>query len=216
MRMRKKKWAEGWMEAHSDYITQNPSQYKGKWKEVVHSETIHVEIGMGKGDYIRQMSSMYPLEGWIGIEKDPSAAAVSARKMIEEGYALENNHMILGNAENMSDWFMEHEVDVIHLNFSDPWPKKHYHKRRLSSEKFLDMYKTILKDDGKILMKTDNKDLFEDSVLYFLQNGFTFIDFSVDFRRNEHPEDAISEYESKFMQEGLPIYRLCAIVDKRI
>ena len=64
-------------------------------------------------------------------------------------------------------------------------------------------------------MKTDNKDLFEDSVLYFLQNGFTLTDFSVDFRREEHPEDAITEYESKFMEQGLPIYRLCAVVDHK-
>lgn len=215
MRMRKKKWAEGWMEEHSDYITHQPEQFKGKWKDVLSKDILHVEIGMGKGDYLRNMSKMYPDYAWVGIERDPSAAAVAARKAIEEGYDLSNNKMICGNAEFLTDWFEKGEIDVIHLNFSDPWPKKHYHKRRLSSSKFLEMYKTVLKDDGKILMKTDNKDLFEDSVLYFLQNGFTLTDFSVDFRRNEHPEDAITEYESKFMAEGLPIYRLCAVIDHR-
>lgn len=212
MRMRKKKWAAGWMEAHEDYITHTPEEYKGQWKQLVHSDVLHVEIGMGKGDYMIGMSQMYPEIGWVGIEKDPSAAAVAARKMIEEGHSTSNNHMICGNGENLMNWFEAKEVDVIHLNFSDPWPKKHYHKRRLSSSKFLEMYKTILSDNGQIIMKTDNKDLFEDSVLYFLENGFTFTEFSVDFRRNEHPEDTITEYESKFMEEGCPIYRLCAIM----
>lgn len=215
MRMRKKKWAEGWMEEHSDYITSTPQDYKGQWKKMLNKDILHVEIGMGKGDYLRQMSKMYPEAAWVGIERDPSAAAVAARKAVEENYDLSNNHMICGNAEFMLDWFEENEIDVIHLNFSDPWPKKHYHKRRLSSEKFLNIYKTLLNENGKILMKTDNKDLFEDSVLYFLQNGFTLTDFSVDFRREEHSEDAITEYESKFMERGLPIYRLCAVVDHK-
>ena len=215
MRMRKKKWAEGWMEEHSDYITKDASQYKGTWKQLLKQEELHVEIGMGKGDYLRQMSKMYPDACWVGIERDPSAAAVAARKTIEEGFDISNNRMICGNAEFMLDWFEGGEIDVIHLNFSDPWPKKHYHKRRLSSSKFLDIYKKVLSENGKILMKTDNQLLFEDSVLYFLQNGFTLTEFSVNYRREEHPEDAITEYESKFMQEGLPIYRLCAVIDHK-
>lgn len=215
MRMRKKKWAQPWLEAHTDYIDPDPVQYKGKWKERLQKDVLHLEIGMGKGDYLIGMSQLYPDEGWVGMEKDPSAAAVAARKQVESGHDLSNNHMIVGDAENLLQWFDQKEVDVIHLNFSDPWPKKHYHKRRLSSEKFLQMYRYILNDQGKILMKTDNKDLFEDSVLYFLQNGFTLTEFSVDYRRKEHPEDVITEYESKFMAEGMPIYRLGAVIDEK-
>ncbi len=211
MRMRKKKWAEPWMEAHSDYIFQNPTQLKGNWKQLLNTDCLHLEIGMGKGDYLRTMSQLYPEEGWVGLEKDPSAAAVAARKVIDEELPSQNNRMIFGNAENLEDWFADKEVDVIHLNFSDPWPKSRYHKRRLSSEKFLTMYQNLLSDQGKILMKTDNKDLFEDSVIYFLQHGFTLTEISVDYRRNEHPEDAITEYESKFIAENMPIYRLCAV-----
>ena len=129
MRMRKKKWAEGWMEEHSDYITSTPQDYKGKWKKMLNKDILHVEIGMGKGDYLRQMSKMYPEAAWVGIERDPSAAAVAARKAVEENYDLSNNHMICGNAEFMLDWFEENEIDVIHLNFSDPWPKTRHHKR---------------------------------------------------------------------------------------
>ncbi|MGM9942283.1 MAG: tRNA (guanosine(46)-N7)-methyltransferase TrmB [Bulleidia sp.] len=211
MRMRKKKWADPWLEAHQDYIHQNPAEFRGKWKQLLNSDLLHLEIGMGKGSYLAQMSAMYPDEGWIGMEKDRSAAAVAARFMVENGRDLSNNRMIAGDAEHIPEWFDENEVDVIHLNFSDPWPKKHYHKRRLSSEKFLSVYRTILSDQGRIIMKTDNRDLFEDSVLYLQENGFVLVDFSVDYRRNEHPEDAVTEYESKFMAEGMPIYRLVAV-----
>ena len=211
MRMRKKKWADPYLEAHQDYIFENPIDYKGKWKQILNCERLHLEIGMGKGSYLIQMSSMYPDEGWIGMEKDRSAAAVAARAKLEGDGNTSNNRMIAGDARNILDWFENGEVDVIHLNFSDPWPKKKYQKRRLSSSEFLKIYRTILSEHGQILMKTDNQDLFEDSVLYFQENGFILTDFSVNYRRNEHPEDAITEYESKFMAEGMPIYRLCAV-----
>ena len=211
MRMRKKKWADPYLEAHQDYIFENPIDYKGKWKQILNCERLHLEIGMGKGSYLIQMTSMYPDEGWIGMEKDRSAAAVAARAKLEGDGNTSNNRMIAGDARNILDWFEDGEVDVIHLNFSDPWPKKKYQKRRLSSSEFLKIYRTILSEHGQILMKTDNQDLFEDSVLYFQENGFILTDFSVNYRRNEHPEDAITEYESKFMAEGMPIYRLCAV-----
>ena len=211
MRMRKKKWADPYLEAHQDYIFENPIDYKGKWKQILNCERLHLEIGMGKGSYLIQMASMYPDEGWIGMEKERSAAAVAARAKLEGDGNTSNNRMIAGDARNILDWFENGEVDVIHLNFSDPWPKKKYQKRRLSSSEFLKIYRTILSEHGQILMKTDNQDLFEDSVLYFQENGFILTDFSVNYRRNEHPEDAITEYESKFMAEGMPIYRLCAV-----
>lgn len=215
MRMRKKKWADPYLQEHSDFIFDHPEDYKGKWKELLHTSDLHVEIGMGKGGYLNQMASMYPESGWIGIEKDRSVAAVAARKVLEdENVNLENKRMIAGNAEHLLEWFEPGEVDTIHLNFSDPWPKKHYHKRRLSSDTFLDIYKIILSENGKIVMKTDNSLLFEDSVLYFLKNGFTFTEFYVDYRKNEHLEDAITEYESKFIEEGKTIYKLTAVIVK--
>ena len=119
--MRKKKWAEPFLEAHSDYALNTGSGYKGHWKEFLHAKALHVEIGMGKGDYLNQMSAMYPEEGWVGIEKDRSAAAVAARKAIEaENADLSNRRMIVGDAAELLEWFAPEEVDVIHLNFSDP------------------------------------------------------------------------------------------------
>ena len=83
MRMRKKKWADPYLAEHADFIFENPVDLKGKWKELLNVSNLHVEIGMGKGGYLNQMASMYPTEGWVGIEKDRSAAAVAARKAIE-------------------------------------------------------------------------------------------------------------------------------------
>ena len=213
MRMRRIKWAVDYLD-QALCLVRKPEKYKGKWKQQLGCEKLHVEIGCGKGNYSLNMSKLYPQEGFIAVEKNESAAGITAKKYDEDNEKGKLS-FIHGDAENIDEWFAEKEVDVIHLNFSDPWPKKHYHKRRLSSEKFLNIYKTLLNENGKILMKTDNKDLFEDSVLYFLQNGFTLTDFSVDFRREEHSEDAITEYESKFMEQGLSIYRLCAVVDHK-
>lgn len=212
MRMRKKKWADPWLAEHSDYIYENPVEYKGKWRELFGCEILHVEIGTGKGDYLNNMARMYPSEGWVGIEKDRSAAAVAARKAVEEENPdLHNKRMIVNRAEDMCEWFEEGEIDIIHLNFSDPWPKKHTHKRRLSSKSFLDMYDRLLNENGRIRMKTDNKDLFEDSVCYLNENGWILVEFSVDYRRTNHDEDAVTEYEQRFLDLNQPIYQLCAV-----
>lgn len=212
MRMRKKKWADPYLEAHPEYAVADPSACRGTWKQMLSCTKLHVEIGMGKGDYLNAMASMYPEEGWVGIEKDHSCAGVACRKALEmESPDLHNKRMIVGDAEHLAEWFADGEIDVIHLNFSDPWPKTYTHKRRLSSQKFLSVYQQLLSEEGIIRMKTDNKGLFEDSVLYFLQNGFTLTELSVDFRRNPHPEDAVTEYESRFMSLNQPIYQLAAI-----
>lgn len=212
MRMRKKKWADPWIEEHSDYIYEDASACRGKWRELFDCEVLHVEIGTGKGDYLNHMAKMYPAEGWVGIEKDRSAAAVAARKAIEEEEPdLHNKRMIVNRAELMREWFAAGEIDIIHLNFSDPWPKTYTHKRRLSSKSFLEMYDELLAENGMIRMKTDNKDLFEDSVRYLIDSGWRFEEFSVDFRRKEHPEDAVTEYEQRFLDLGQPIYQLCAV-----
>ena len=211
--MRKKKWAEPYLLSHPELVLPSPEEYKGTWKSLFGTDVLHVEIGMGKGDYLNTMAFMYPEEGWVGIEKDRSAAATAARKLIEdETKSGATERMIAQDAVTLTDWFAEGVVDVIHLNFSDPWPKTYTHKRRLSSQAFLEKYRLILSEHGSIRMKTDNTGLFEDSVRYFLENGFTFTEFSVDYRRNEHPEDAITEYERRFMNLGQPIYQLCAVV----
>ena len=205
MRMRKVKWAVDYL-PESKVLVSQPAEYKGKWKALLNQKRIHVEIGCGKGNYSIGMANMNENEGFIAIEKNESAAGIAAKKMDE--FATKGNlRLIQDDASAISEWFADGEIDVIHLNFSDPWPKKRYAKRRLSSSSFLDQYKNILSAHGEIQMKTDNSALFEYSVLEFLRAGFILEDISVDYRREQHEEDAITEYEEKFIANGQPIYR---------
>ena len=206
MRMRNLPWANDYLNEH-DIVIKDAEQKAGSWKQFLNCDVLHVEIGTGKGDYWTKMSSMYPQFGWIGIEKNTSVAALAVKKY--DGLENKNSHMafIQEDAADISKWFGEKEIDVIHLNFSDPWPKKRAHKKRLSSDSFIKMYDQVLADDGEIQMKTDNEQLFEFSILAFQNAGWKLIDFTVNYRRDQHDEDAITEYETRFMNLGQPIFR---------
>lgn len=205
MRMRKKQWAEPFLIEQNQIVISEPQQYKGKWRTILPYQELHVEIGCGKGDYLVQMSEIQKEIGWIGIEKERNVAAVAVKKAVEA--KRENTRFIALDADQFSEWFGEGELDVIHLNFSDPWPKSGYKKRRLSHRGFLTKYADCLVKAGRIIMKTDNSTLFEFSLCEFADCGWKLLDVSVDFRRKEHTEDAISEYERRFMDLGQPIYR---------
>lgn len=204
MRMRKKPWAKEYLESLSQVVFQ-PSQHQGKWRELLQRTTLHVEIGSGKGDYCTKMAKLYPDVAWIAIERDASVSAVALKKC--QGILPENMLWIVAEASEISTWFSVGEIDVLHLNFSDPWPKKRYAKRRLTSPLFLPTYLTLLKEQGEIRLKTDNNGFFEYSVLQCGGYPLKMEEFSVDFRREQHDEDAISEYETYFMELGQPIYR---------
>lgn len=206
MRMRKLPWAEEFIE-NAEVVIKKPEMMAGKWKEHLHSDTLHVEVGTGKGDYWIHMAQRYPDQGWLGIEKNNSVAALAVRKYTQLEEPCDTMAFINDDAEHIESWFAKGEVDVLHLNFSDPWPKKRAHKKRLSNHMFIAQYAYILQDEGEIQMKTDNTSLFEYSVMEFQNEGWYLHDFSVDFRRNEHPEDVITEYEHRFMEKGQPIYR---------
>lgn len=205
MRMRKKQWAEPFLEENNEFVLAYPEQNAGNWKKLLRCSELHVEIGCGKGDYITKMALMDETCGWIGIEKEHNVAAVAVKKALDLPH--ENIRFIAQDASLFEQWFKDGEIDAIHLNFSDPWPKSGYKKRRLSHRGFLEKYAKALSTKGKVIMKTDNCTLFEFSLVEFEECGWKLVDVSVDFRRNEHPEDAITEYEQRFMELGQPIYR---------
>ena len=189
----------------SNYIIENPEEYKGKWNKLFNNDNnIEIEIGTGKGKFIIEKALQNSNINFIGIEKYDSPL-VSAVKKLEE-LDINNLRLICYDAFTIDNIF-DKEISKIYLNFSDPWPKKSHHKRRLTADSFLLSYKSLLKDEGSIVMKTDNKDLFEYSLVKFTNNGFLIEEASVDFRRNQHDEDAITEYENNFMNLGQPIYR---------
>lgn len=206
MRMRKLPWAEEYIR-RADIIIKEQAKYKGTWKQKLSCSKLHVEIGCGKGDYLLRMSEKDADSGWIGIEKDSNVMAIAARKYERQEQASQHVAFLLGDAIALQEWFAPNEIDELHLNFSDPWPKKRAHKKRLSHASFIAIYREVLSQSGEIQMKTDNSSLFEFSLLQFQEGGWFLHDISVDYRRTVHDEDAISEYEQRFMDLKQPIYR---------
>ncbi len=206
MRMRKLPWAGEYIR-QADIVIKEQSKYKGTWKQKLSCTKLHVEIGCGKGDYLLRMSEKDTESGWIGIEKDTNVMAIAARKYDRQPQPSQNIAFLLGDAQALQEWFEVGEIDVLHLNFSDPWPKKRAHKKRLSHATFIAMYRQVLSENGEIQMKTDNSSLFEFSLLQFQEGGWYLHDISVDYRRISHDEDAVTEYEQRFMDLQQPIYR---------
>lgn len=173
---------------------------------------ICIEIGMGKGDFISNMAKLNPDNVYIGIELSPQVLALAIKKLNrfeeENGISLKNLYFMSFDALKLLDYFNENQVDVIYLNFSDPWPKKRHTKRRLTYKDFLENYKKVLKEDGIIEFKTDNRGLFEYSLVSMQNFGMEFIDVYLDLHKTE-VFNVETEYEKKFSPFG-PIYKLVA------
>ena len=194
--------------AASPYVVQNPEDYKGKWSELFHNNhPLHIEIGMGKGQFIHTLASENPDINYIGIEMYSSVLYRALEKQTAE--EKPNLYFLRFDAKYLADIFAEHEVDRIYLNFSDPWPKDRHSKRRLTSKGFLNLYHTILNPDGYIQFKTDNRDLFDFSVEKAENSPIWNIkELTYDLHHSEFLEGNImTEYESKFVAEGKPICR---------
>lgn len=204
MRMRKVKWAVEYLD-ESKILVKAPEDKKGNWKSFLSCQRLHVEVGCGKGNYSLEMAAKDPNEGYVAIEKNESAAGIAAKKM-DTGEPGKNLALIHGDGSALDEWFAPGEIDVIHLNFSDPWPKKRYAKRRLSSPTFLNQYKELLAKDGEIQMKTDNASLFAYSLIQFQDAGFVMREVDMNYSSRDN-EEALTEYEAKFIEEGKPIYR---------
>lgn len=173
---------------------------------------ICIEIGMGKGDFISNMAKLNPDNVYIGIELSPQVLALAIKKLNrfeeENGIALKNLYFMSFDALKLLDYFSENQVDVLYLNFSDPWPKKRHTKRRLTYKDFLENYKKVLKKDGIIEFKTDNRGLFEYSLVSMQNFGMKFIEVYLDLHKTE-VFNVETEYEKKFSPFG-PIYKLVA------
>lgn len=193
---------------NSKYIILNPKEYKGKWNNVFkNNNPIYIEIGMGKGKFILENALKYPNINFIGIEKYDSVIARAIKKIDE--HEINNLKLIRIDANELNDVF-DKEIDLIYLTFSDPWPKDRHAKRRLSHSDFLKIYDDIFKNYKKIEMKTDNRKLFEYSVVSFSKYGYVIEQISTDLHKDE--ENIITtEYEDKFVKLGFPIYKVICL-----
>ncbi len=194
--------------AESKYTIDVPEEHKGKWNEVFENDNpIRIEVGTGKGRFIMDLAEANPDINYVGIEKYSSVLLRAVQKQTER--ELSNVRFIRMEAEILTEVFEEGEVDRIYLNFSDPWPKERHAQRRLTSSTFLRRYDQILKPDGQLEFKTDNRELFDFSLMELNTAGWhaeavTF-DLHNDSAMNEG--NIMTEYEERFSSKGNPIFK---------
>ena len=193
---------------NSPFVVQNPQEHKGKYKELFgNNNPIHLEIGMGKGNFILDKAKKNPNINFIGLEKYDSIVCRALEKA--EVQQPSNLKIMCVEALELADIF-DKEIDVIYLNFSDPWPKKRHAKRRLTSHVFLPIYDKVFSGVPTIIQKTDNVGLFESSVVSLSTYGYTIEEISLDLA-STGMENSLTEYEAKFMSLGTKINYLKAI-----
>lgn len=191
---------------NSNYIVLDPNIYKGKFNVLFgNNNPIHIEIGMGKGDFIIGMALQYPEINFIGIEKFDSVIVRAIQKL--EELEIPNLKLIRIDALELNEVF-DKEINMIYLNFSDPWPKNRHVNRRLSSRAFLDIFDRLFCERCHIIQKTDNRKLFEYSIMSFNENGYHIDDISLDLYSDQYKENVPTEYEKKFVLKKNLIYRI--------
>ena len=197
--------------ADSPHCIQEPMAEKGRWHLIFGNENqIHIEIGMGKGQFIMQLAKEHPDINYIGIERYSSVLLRALQKMEIE--PLPNIRFLCMDASIITEVFDEEEVAKIYLNFSDPWPKERHAKRRLTSRQFFERYDKILARNGVVEFKTDNDDLFAFSREEVAEAGWTLDAHTFDLHHDPvlNEGNVMTEYEEKFSSLGHPIHKLIA------
>lgn len=180
----------------------NANIYINRGIDELPNKKTYLEIGMGKGDFIIANAKRYPNINFIGVEKYDSVLVRAIEKIDED---LPNLKLLRLDA-NTIDTVFNKNIDLIYLNFSDPWPKKRHALRRLTSPIFLEKYDKIFKKDAHIIMKTDNRKLFEYSLKSLTDYGYKIEDISLDLHNDEYPDNIMTEYEQRFVSLNKNIY----------
>ena len=201
MRTKFKAWTVPYLEEHQEVLLKSDDISN-------FDKSFSLEIGSGKGQFLLDMAVKFPNLCFIGIERNTTCAGITAKKLVDNSQ-IKNAKLIYDNADAVLLNLKDESVDNIFLNFSDPWPKKRHWKRRLSAPTYLDNYYRILKNDGLLLIKTDNVELWEFTKEMINDSKFKIISMTDDY--NDRDEfDAETEYEKSFREEGIPIHRLVA------
>ncbi len=216
MRLRKIQGADEAVES-SEFVIHNSKENKENWNRVFGNDNpIRLEIGMGKGRFITELSKRNPDANYLGMERFTSVLLRALEKREADEDKNPNLYFLYDDAEELTDIFGEGEIDEIYLNFSDPWPKARHAKRRLTSSSYLEKYEKVLKKGGKIVFKTDNRDLFDFSVEEIGNAGWELPFITNDLHKSEKAEENImTEYEVKFSKLGNRISELIAIRPER-
>ena len=213
--------------ASSPLVIQDPKAQRGQWKEVFGNDhPIHIEVGMGKGRFITELARKHPEINYIGIERYTSVLLRAVEKLQGKEQAEgqeavtaaanipENLYFICMDATELPEVFAPEEVARIYLNFSDPWPKDRHAKRRLPSRQFLARYDQILKKDGTIEFKTDNRGLFDFALEEIEPAGWRLLMHTFDLHADAElmKDNIMTEYEEKFVSKGNPICKM--VIDR--
>ena len=216
MRMRRKPWARPELAACSYYIG-SPSEFKGKWNTVFDSDKpVYMELGCGKGGFIAQAALKYPDINFLALDIKSEMLAF-ARRTIEQfckaaDKDVKNVRLVTQNIERIFLSFGENDsIDRIYINFCNPWPRLKHKKRRLTHTRQLEQYKVFLKNGGEIHFKTDDDELFEESVEYFSEAGFEISYITRDLHSSDYTFNIMTEHERVFSAEGKKIKFLIAV-----
>lgn len=202
MRMRKKKHTNARIQARADLC------FIPEKKEF--NMPVFLEIGCGKGGFICELALNNPDNHFIAVERNSDVMVLAMEKA--ESLCLKNVRFLIADAEHLAEYFAPAEVAGIYLNFSDPWHKNYQAHKRLTYKTFLDIYKRILIPGSKIIMKTDNQNLFAFSVRSLSENGFKIINQTRDLYSSEFLDGNVqTEYEKKFVGDGVKICKLEAV-----
>lgn len=194
---------------NSPYVIKNPTKYKNKWHDLfANNNPIHLELGMGRGDFIIEMAKKFPNINFIGIEINDSQMVMCIKNL--ETKKLPNLRLINMDASNLDQVFSK-EIDTIYLTFSEPWPKKIDEKKRFTHTSYLKLYDKVFKKNKHIILKTDNKGLFAYSLETLSEYWYTFDKVSLDLHNDERQiPNVMTNYEKQYLTEGRPIYYLDA------
>ncbi len=207
MRTKFKAWSGPYLSSHKEIAVPIDEYDKIEFKDKT-----YLEVGSGKGDFIIEMANKHPSMLFIGVEKNVTCAGITCKKISES--TLDNIRLIHSDVEQLFPLIKDDSFDGIFLNFSDPWPKKRHTKRRLTDTRFLEAYYRMLKVNGKLYIKTDNKEFFEFSEKSLLNSEFKITSASDNYNGKDK-FDAQSEYEKNFRAEGKIIYRVVAKKGKK-
>ncbi|MFP4924465.1 tRNA (guanosine(46)-N7)-methyltransferase TrmB, partial [Staphylococcus pseudintermedius] len=200
MRMRNKPWAESYLTEHNDIVDLEAvhAHQVSEWFE--RQQPIHIEVGSGMGKFITTLAQQNPHINYVAIERDKNVMIRVLDKVREHN--LTNIKLLCNDAVILTDYFRQGEVDRIYLNFSDPWPKKRHAKRRLTYRSFLALYQQILREDGELHFKTDNRGLFAYSLESMSQFGMYFTKINLNLHQEDEGDNIPTEYEHKFAEKG--------------
>ena len=206
MRRRKVKGADEKLLSYKDYVVRdNIESLKGNWNKLFkNNNPIHAEFGTGRGKFLTTLAKQNPNINYIAFEIKEEVLLKAVEKAANEN--LDNIVFAWADVSKALDYFNTNELSRIYINFCDPWPKKRWAKRRLTHTNFLNMYEKVLNENGELHFKTDNQNLFEFSLNEIASNNWILKNISLNLANSDF-ENVTTEYEDKFMSQGLKIFR---------